>query len=193
MPVTSADRSGWGSGLMPLSGCAFHSTNSRSCSLQHIDQISQLFKRAGAVPGNTVDHLGQGCCLPAVSHHCCFTGKNRAIAGIPVQRGARDRFIYDNFTALSRSISWLFSGSILLCCKSIMCLWSWWQDIPWWQCSWRQQALQKQADRSASFSAVSCRVQATKRQNRVFQGQGARCPMYCYWLIIWSVRQVVYI
>lgn len=59
---------------MPFSGSAFSSAYGKSCSPQHMRQISQLLEQAGAVPGSTADRLGQGRYLPAASHHCCLTG-----------------------------------------------------------------------------------------------------------------------
>lgn len=138
VPVSSGDWSEWGSSLVLLSGNAFNSANSKSCSLQHMDQISQLFERAGAVGGKhgwTIWITDTACLLPAPTALWRAVWNSRAIAGISAQHGARDRFIQGNFTAFSCSISWLFSRSTLLCCKSITCLWSWWQDIPWRQCS----------------------------------------------------------
>lgn len=55
---------------MLLSGNTFNSANSKSCSLQHLDQISQLCKRAGAVGGKyswTIRITDTACLPPAPS------------------------------------------------------------------------------------------------------------------------------
>jgi len=96
--------------------------------------------------------VGDTACLPpATAAMWQATWNSAAIAGIPAQHGTRDRFISDHFTAFSLWISWLFSRSVLLCCKSVTCLWSWWQDTPPCWSSSTQQALHKQADRRALF------------------------------------------